>query len=108
MQTDIPEDDKQLDETTEQTAPVEQSEIATPEELGVGQRQSNEPFSPIDFDGIIDKAAADIATPPDDQQPASEVVADAKEEKKEEPKAEESDAKEWLKDEAKKIGRAHV
>jgi hypothetical protein len=53
MDTPVDEiDEKQVAEET----PVEQSEQATPEELGVGQRQSNEPFSPVDYDSIIDKA----------------------------------------------------
>lgn len=49
--------------------PVDQNTPATPEELGVGQRQSNEPFSPIDFDNIIDGAFANLT-----QQKAEEVV----------------------------------
>jgi hypothetical protein len=39
---------------------VDPNTPATPEELGVGQRQSNEPFSPIDFDNIIDGAFANL------------------------------------------------
>ena len=81
MQKDNPSDDQETP-STEQESSIEQSENASPEELGVGQRQSNEPFSPIDFDSIIEKAAADITNPSDDQQPASEVVADGQ--KKEE------------------------
>ena len=47
-------------EIVQQEAPVEQSEHATPEELGVGKIQSNEPFSPIDWDSNIDKIHNDI------------------------------------------------
>jgi len=39
---------------------VDPNTPASPEELGVGQRQSNEPFSPIDFDNIIDGAFANL------------------------------------------------
>lgn len=101
------------EETPEQTAPVEPSEHASPEELGVGNRQSNEPFSPIDFDSIIDKAAGDLTPagekppveekqkPEDDagEQPenkSEETAEDNAEEKAEEPaaKAEETPEKE--------------
>lgn len=81
MQKDNPSDDQETN-ITEQEPSIEQSENASPEELGVGQRQSNEPFSPIDFDSIIDKAVADIKKP-DDQQPASEVVSDGEPKKDE-------------------------
>lgn len=79
---------EELEQTaTEQETSTEQSENASPEELGVGQRQSNEPFSPIDFDSIIEKAAAEVKKPDETQQPAEEVVQDApKEEAKEEEK----------------------
>jgi DNA repair exonuclease SbcCD ATPase subunit len=53
MDTPVDEiDEKQVAEET----PVDQGDQASPEELGVGQRQSNEPFSPVDFDSIVDKA----------------------------------------------------
>ena len=52
---DTPVDDIDKNVVAEET-PVEQSDQATPEELGVGQRQSNEQFSPVDFDSIVDKA----------------------------------------------------
>lgn len=95
MHTEIPEGDEQLVDTPEQEAPVEQSENASPEELGVGRRLSNEPFSPIDFDSIIEKAATEVAKPTEDQQPATEVVADKKEEAvSEQPKEEVAEAKE--------------
>ena len=62
MDTPVDEiDEKQVAEET----PVDQGDQASPEELGVGQRQSNEPFSPVDFDSIVDKAfgAAQEAKP---------------------------------------------
>lgn len=81
MQKDTPPDDQET-QNSEQQPPIEQSENASPEELGVGQRQSNEPFSPIDFDSIIDKAVSEIKKP-DDQQPASEVIGDDSQKKDE-------------------------
>jgi len=47
-------------EVVQQEAPAELSEHATPEELGVGKIQSNEPFSPVDWDGNIDKIHNDL------------------------------------------------
>ena len=92
MQKDNPSDDQETP-STEQESSIEQSENASPEELGVGQRQSNEPFSPIDFDSIIEKAAADITNPSDDQQPASEVVADGQKKEEAAPAEENKDEK---------------
>lgn len=74
---------------------VDQNTQATPQELGVGQRQSNEPFSPIDFDSIVDGAYANInekkqeeaENEPPAQEPAKEP---AKEEAETEEKAEET------------------
>ena len=99
---------------------VDQNTQATPEELGVGQRQSNEPFSPIDFDNIVDGAFANISAkkeeepsnePPAQEQkteesseePVKEEVSESKEEaKEEEPKAEEK-APEEVKEETKPV-----
>lgn len=68
---------------------VDPNTPASPEELGVGQRQSNEPFSPIDFDNIIDGAFANLT-----EQKAEDVVSNdppAKEAAtEEEPKQEET------------------
>lgn len=67
MDTPVDEiDEKQVPEET----PVDQGDQASPEELGVGQRQSNEPFSPIDFDSIVDKAFGDAQ----EAKPAEETV----------------------------------
>lgn len=60
-----PEEIEQNTEVSEQQAPVDTNEPASPEELGVGNRQSNEPFSPIDFDSIIDKASSGLPGGPD-------------------------------------------
>lgn len=63
--------------------PVDQNTPASPEELGVGQRQSNEPFSPIDFDTIIDNAFGEKTEQPE-VQPTEELKTE------EPPKSEES------------------
>lgn len=77
MDTPVDEiDEKQVAEET----PVDQGDQASPEELGVGQRQSNEPFSPIDFDSIVDKAfdAAQEAKPAEEPVVAENAPIDAK------------------------------
>lgn len=98
-------------EPVEQVANItDQTEMATPEELGVGQRQSNEPFSPIDFDNIIDKAfeakneppkeevqddvkaEAEAEKPEETQQPAQETPKETEKEE-EKPEAKEEQAK---------------
>lgn len=91
MDTPVDEiDEKQVPEET----PVDQGDQASPEELGVGQRQSNEPFSPVDFDSIVDKAfsAAQETKPLDETVVAENAPTDAKdatvEEKEEAPKEE--------------------
>ena len=108
-----PDQDIVEQEPTEQNASiVDEGSQASPEELGVGKRQSNEPFSPINFEQIIDKAmdekkAADENPPEkavdENKEPSDkkEEIADLakiakgespeetpKEEKTEEPKAE--------------------
>jgi hypothetical protein len=122
MDTPVDEiDEKQVAEET----PVDQGDQASPEELGVGQRQSNEPFSPVDFDSIVDKAfsAAQEAKPAEetvvaekapidtknatvedkdeDETPKEEEPKDAAEVVKEEPAAKE-DVKEEVKEETPK------
>jgi hypothetical protein len=77
MDTPVDEiDEKQVAEET----PVDQGDQASPEELGVGQRQSNEPFSPVDFDSIVDKAfgAAQEAKPAEETVVAEKAPTDAK------------------------------
>jgi hypothetical protein len=77
MDTPVDEiDEKQVAEET----PVDQGDQASPEELGVGQRQSNEPFSPVDFDSIVDKAfgAAQEAKPAEETVVAENAPTDAK------------------------------
>jgi hypothetical protein len=77
MDTPVDEiDEKQVAEET----PVDQGDQASPEELGVGQRQSNEPFSPVDFDSIVDKAfgAAQEAKPAEETVVAENASTDAK------------------------------
>ena len=76
---DTPVDDIDEKPVAEET-PVEQSDQATPEELGVGQRQSNEPFSPVDFDSIVDKAfsASQEAKPAEEPVVAEDAPTDAK------------------------------
>jgi hypothetical protein len=88
-----PEEIEQSTESSEQQAPIDTNEPATPEELGVGNRQSNEPFSPIDFDSIIDKASAGLpggANPLETSKP-NEEAAPANEEGTDGDKGEESD-----------------
>jgi len=90
-------------EVVQQEPQVELSEQATPEELGVGKVQANEPFSPIDWDSNIDKIQNDIVAKKQKDEIAAE---NAKEEagiKDDEPEtkpAEES--KEKIKDEQPK------
>jgi len=82
---------------------VDQNTPASPEELGVGQRQSNEPFSPIDFDNIVDGAFANLPPkkegepsnePPPQQETKAEETAEAdSEEKSEEVASEQPDDK---------------
>lgn len=75
--------------------PVDQNTPATPEELGVGQRQSNEPFSPIDFDNIIDGAFANLSEKKEEEATNNEPPpqeAPAQEEPQQEEKAEDAEA----------------
>jgi len=97
MDTPVDEiDEKQVAEET----PVDQGDQASPEELGVGQRQSNEPFSPVDFDSIVDKAftAAQEAKPAEEPVVAENAPTDAKnatvEEKVEDETSKEAESKE--------------
>jgi|DEB19_MinimDraft_2_1074335.scaffolds.fasta_scaffold00143_2 hypothetical protein len=95
-----PEEIDQTTEASEQPAPIENNEPATPDELGVGLRQSNEPFSPIDFDSIIDKASAGLAGGPNplDDGKKKQEVEPAEEEVAEDTAEEKVEAKTLLED----------
>ena len=102
MDTPVDEiDEKQVAEET----PVDQGDQASPEELGVGQRQSNEPFSPVDFDSIVDKAfgAAQEAKPAEETVVAENAPTDAKNATVEDKVEDETPKEEEPKDAAEKV-----